>query len=364
MRVVYYPKDPTDNAFTSIVQSGIERNGCEILDLDELLTRDDDEPIPVFLNWADEIHSRNTVFGFRQLIMQRLRIRRIVAKGGRIIYVVHNRVPHDTTSSSNQSFSLALRRSLCKSARCIVVLCDESKAVLEAQLGPVDYASIVSKTRKIPIPTYSGYYPDSNKNWRGELGIAPNSFLFVFSGFVRPYKGIELVFDVARYFKEKGYRADFLITGRCNIPDYRETIYSLADGLDNVHLSLEFVKNDELSSLLKSADAVLLPLDTKSSLNSSSCYLAFSYGKTVVCPLNGTLKEFCPELVYSYEDTSPKLRGSQIASAAERAYLDWAVDPLAFAKKGATLKSIVDTENSALVIGSMYKAAAEASLES
>lgn len=48
MRVVYSPKDPTDNAFTSIVQYGMERNGCEILGMDEFFTRDDDEPMPVF----------------------------------------------------------------------------------------------------------------------------------------------------------------------------------------------------------------------------------------------------------------------------------------------------------------------------
>lgn len=362
MRVVYSPKDPTDNAFTSIVQSGMECNGCEILSMDEFFTRDDDEPMPVFLNWADEIHSRNALFGFRQLLKQRLRIRRIVAKGGRIIYVVHNRVPHDTVSKSNLLYSLELRRSLCKTARSVVVLCDETKSVLEDQLRTDGYASIAPKIRKIPIPTYTGFYPDSAKDWRAEFGIAPDSFLFVFSGFVRPYKGIELILDVARYFKDKGYHADFLITGRCNSAEYRETIRSLAAGLDNVHLSLEFVKNEELSSLLGSADAVLLPLDTKSSLNSSSCYLAFSFGKTVVCPLNGTLKEFDPELVYSYEDASPASCGGLIA-AAERAYLDWAGDPRAFAKKGRVLKSIVDTENSAQAIGGMYRAAAEASLD-
>lgn len=363
MRVVYSPKGPTDNAFTSIVQSGMECNGCEILGMDEFFARDDDEPLPVILNWADEVHSRNALFGFRQLLKQRLRIRRIVAKGGRIVYVIHNRVPHDTTSKSNLLLSVQLRRSLCEAARCVVVLCDETKSVLEEQLGPAGYASVAPKIRKIPIPTYTGFYPESAKDWRGGLGIAPDSFLFVFSGFVRPYKGIELILDVAKYFKDKGYRADFLITGRCNTPEYREAIYSLADGLDNVHLSLEFVKNEELGSLLGSADAVLLPLDTRSSLNSSSCYLAFSYGKTVVCPSNGTLKEFNPELVYTYEDASSELRRGQIAAAAERAYLDWAGNPRAFAEKGRALKSIVDTENSAQAIGAMYFAVAKACLE-
>lgn len=358
MKIVYYPKDPTENAFTSIVQSGMKLNGCEILSIEDFFDRGKSEPTPVCLNWFDEIHARNSFFSFWAYLRQRRLIGRIISNGGRIVYVVHNCVPHDTVLKGDLFFSHRLRELLSRSAGCIVILCDETRNVLEDQLGSSLYSHIEPQILKAPIPTYTGFYPHAERSWRSEHGISPDKFLFLFSGFIRPYKGVELIVDVAQYFMSKGYDAQFVIAGRCSSKDYQRKVSSMASELDNLRLSFGFVSNEDLGSFIEAADALILPLD-QSSLNSSTCYLAFSYGRTVVCSAIGTIREFDSSLTYSYECGSAEAQKAKLIVAAERAYLDWAADREGFSVKGRILKRIVDEENSVEKIGALYRAAAE-----
>lgn len=362
MEVVYSPFGSDANAYVNIVMSGLRACGCDVLDMDELYGRKSKKPIPVILNWEDEVSGKNPFRVLLRFLKKAFRLHRIRFNGGRFVYVIHNRAPHDATGIA-LPLSRGLRRHLAVSARSIVVLCDETRHVLRQQLGAKTYAAIEPKIMKIPHPTYTGYYPRSGKDWRAKYGIGADKFLFVFSGLVRPYKGIELIFEVAEYFRMRGYDAEFLVAGRCLDPEYEKAVASRAAGVGNVHISLGFVKDDELGELVEASDAYLLPMDINSSLNSGSCFLAFSYGRTVVCPLIGTLKEFDRELFYSYEYETLAEHKDKIIAAAERAYLDWKNDPSAFANKGQRLKSIVDTEGSVEAIGSLYIAAAEKCLK-
>lgn len=363
MDVVYSPYGSNANAYVNIVMDGLRRSGCDAHDLAWFYNRADKSPVPVFLNWEDEVKGRDKARVLWHYIQKRVRIFRILSKGGRIVYVVHNRAPHDTNGSLALKLSRRVRGVLAKESSCMVVLCDETKCDLKDQLGPVAYAAVEQKIIKIPIPSYTGCYPRSEKKWREEYAVEKDKFLFVFSGLIRPYKGVELIFDVADYFRTHKYNAEFLIVGRCDNVEYKEALTASLPEDSSVHLSFGFVKDDELGELIEASNALILPLDIRSSLNSSTCYLAFSYGRTLVCPLIGTLKEFDKDLFYSYEYRTSTEHKDKIIAAAEQAYLDWKKDSHAFASKGQRLKSIVDTECNVETIGAMYRAAAEKSLE-
>lgn len=363
MDLVYSPFGSESNAYVNIVIDGLKMSGCNVLNLADLYKLRGNNPIPVILNWEDEVRGNDLPRIFWHFLKKKLLIWRIHSRGGHIVYVIHNRAPHDTNNSIALSLSLKVRRCLAISSSCIVVLCDETMHDLKSQLGTIDYEFVEPKIVKIPIPSYSGYYARSGKNWRSDMGIDANKFLFVFSGLIRPYKGVELIFDVADYFRSCGYDAEFLIAGRCDSSEYEQSLKTSLPNGGNVHLSFGFVKDDELGELVEASNALILPLDIRSSLNSSSCYLAFSYGRTVVCPLIGSLKEFDSGLFYTYEYRNISEHRKRIIAASERAYLDWKADPVAFANKGSRLKSIVDTECSVQRVGSLFRNAAEKSVE-
>ena len=346
MKAVYYPTSSSENAFQKIVQDGLRRGGYDIVGLGEYVKAGGKEPVPVFLNWYDDVsHGKGTVCRLKYL-RNRAVISRIGARGGRIAYVVHNRQPHDSEGSVGFKLSIELRRHLCDMAAQIVILCDETRSVLRQQLGEAAFRDVESKIVKVPHPTFTGAYGDSGRDYRAEFGIGADKFLFVFTGLIRPYKGVEKVLDVAREFQGLGNGAEFLIAGKCSSLEYQSEIAAKARELGNVHLCFGFVENEDIGCLMRASDALIQPYDIKSSLNSGSCYLAFSYGRTVVCPEIGTTKEFGPNLTYTYDYESDAEHREAIIDAAAKAYGDWRTDKAAFEAKGRELKRITDAENS------------------
>lgn len=359
MKIVYIPEGSTDNAYTSIIKESLEQNGCEVITINEFLSRKNKETVPVILNWFDEVKSRNCILTYFKYVKRKMRLLQFRLKGARIVYVIHNRKPHDVFNKSDLFFSQKLRMRLCKVSSSVVVLCDETRKVLMEQLGHGTYSKIESKIFKVPIPTYTGYYDKSGRKWREEFKIDPDNFLFVFTGLIRKYKGIQLIIDVAKYFQDKNYDADFIVAGKCVPKCYQESIEEMASGIKNLHLSFGFVDDGDLAELSSTADAFLLPLNQKSSLNSSTVYLAFSFGKNVVCPNIGTIKEFDPNLVYSYDYENVDEHRENIIRTAEHAYLDRKSSKDGFNSVGARLKQIVDDQNSVENVGAKFREAIE-----
>lgn len=358
MKAVYYPTSSAENAFQHIVQSGLEAGGFEIESLDSYIKGRGKAPMPVFLNWYDDVSHGNGAVCIIKYLRNSAVIARVLSRGGRIAYVVHNRQPHDSEGTVGFKLSLRLRRQLCRKASCIIVLCDETRNVLMRQLGEGAYDAVSGKIVKVPHPTFTGAYGDSGRDYRCEFGIAADKFLFVFSGLIRPYKGVEKVLDVAERFHELGYDAEFLIAGKCSSKDYEREISIRAGKLSNVHLCFGFIENEDIGCLMEASDALIQPYDIKSSLNSGSCYLAFSYGRTVVSPKIGSTMEFDSGLTYTYEYSTDDGHRDAIIDAATRAYTDWLTDKAAFGDKGRELKRLVDNGNSCELTAQRYCAVA------
>ena len=354
MRAVYYPTSAKENAFQQIVQSGLEDGGYQIENLDTYIKGLGKDPIPVFFNWYDDVSHGNGFICLIKYLRNRVVISRVLARGGRIAYVVHNRQPHDSEGTVGFKLSIKLRKCLCLKASRVIVLCDKTRDVLRSQLGKDTYASIERKIVKVPHPTFTGAYGDSGRDYRAEFCIPDDSFLFVFSGLIRPYKGVEKVLDVAAKFLKLGYDADFLIAGKCSSKEYEQEIADRANRLGNVHVCFGFVENDDIGCLMKAADILIQPYDIKSSLNSGSCYLAFSFERTVICPEIGSTMEFAPELTYTYDYASDVEHREALIEAAVRAFTDWQTDKAGFTRKGHELKRLVDEDNSRELTAKRY----------
>ena len=121
-----------------------------------------------------------------------------------------------------------------------------------------------------------------------------------------------------------------------------------------MHVCFGFVENDDIGCLMKAADILIQPYDIKSSLNSGSCYLAFSFERTVICPEIGSTMEFPPELTYTYDYASDVEHREALIEAAVRAFTDWQTDKVGFTKKGHELKRLVDDDNSRELTAKRY----------
>lgn len=178
----------------------------------------------------------------------------------------------------------------------VYILSSGGKEILKCHYSVTDE----SKIRYIDHINYIGTYPVSEKNYRKELNIPENAFVFGFFGKVRPYKNVELVIEA---FNELNYdNAYLVIAGEPMDETYGAKIVELAKDNPRIKLSLKTVPDEVLSSLFRDIDILVLPYDTKANMNSGVMVAAFSYGKTVLISDTEMAKDFDKQgFIYMYE---------------------------------------------------------------
>jgi glycosyltransferase involved in cell wall biosynthesis len=149
------------------------------------------------------------------------------------------------------------------------------------------------QTRSIPIFTiphghFRGAYPDvvSKNEARAALEIAPDEFVLVFIGLIRPYKGVSKLIHC--FVRSQLANAKLLIAGMANDEMTRE-IKKAAAHSSNVKLVLKFVNRDDIQKYLRAADLVILPYIEIQ--NSGSALLALSFDRPILVPARGALCE-------------------------------------------------------------------------
>jgi glycosyltransferase involved in cell wall biosynthesis len=201
--------------------------------------------------------------------------------GKKIIYVLHNKKPHDTHKSI---FTNLLYGSIYYFSNIIIIHSEMSRQVV-----PEKYAH---KIRYIPHPNYINEY--------GEIKCDDNAdtkLRLLFLGQIRPYKNIELLINVVSGFGDN--ELELTIVGKPVSQEYMQKLQTLTRK-NNIKLIFKFIEDNELTSYLENCDLLVLPYDITSSLNSGTVILAFSYAKTVICPNIGTLSDMENKKFLSY----------------------------------------------------------------
>jgi len=162
-----------------------------------------------------------------------------------------------------------------------------------------------AKIRYIPHPDYIGCYGDIIGTPKQIDGVEPLKLLFL--GAVKPYKNIELLLDVVRPL---GNRVCLTIAGTPQDSRYKQSLIEYSKGCSNVIFDLKFIPDDQISKYISDCDLLVMPYDLRSSLNSGTVILAFSYAKTVICPEIGTISDLHENscvLSYKYESENEHL---------------------------------------------------------
>ncbi|MEQ6250816.1 glycosyltransferase [Sulfitobacter sp. HNIBRBA3233] len=207
-----------------------------------------------------------------------------VALGGRLVWTIHNTLSHDTPFAE-------LEREM-----------SPRIAALAHRLHFHSAASVDEVARAFYLPRdkvvvsrhghYIGAYPDfvPRARARAELGLAEDDEVILFSGQVRPYKGVEALIAVFRSLLAERPRAVLLIVGEVKFDLLGQLAPALSEAeRARIRLTNRFVDDMELQVFLRAADIAVYPY--QNILTSGSLLLALSFGVPAVVPAVGMTRD-------------------------------------------------------------------------
>jgi beta-1,4-mannosyltransferase len=198
-----------------------------------------------------------------------------------IVWTVHEL---DAYESKHPRRDAWFRSMVMRLSRRLIVHGEHTLHELTAQHGykrPIDLAR---------HPSYVGWYKDevSREQARLKLGLASNARVYLYFGYIKPYKGVEELIGAFRKLPEDN--AVLLIAGKPLDMETKETIEGLAKADARIRTLLGYVADDDLQFYFNAADIVVFPF--RHTQTSGSVMLALSFGRAVIVPKIATLPEY------------------------------------------------------------------------
>lgn len=187
---------------------------------------------------------------------------------------------------------------------------------------------------RVHHPLYDSYGPAIPRNQALEaLGLDSNKKYLLFFGFIRKYKGLDLLLEAMADERIKNLGVQLIVAGEYyGDRDFYEEIIARNSLQDRVHLFTEFIKNEEIPLYFGAGDVVVLPY--RSATNSGITQIAYNFEKPMIATNVGGLPEAVPHgktgLICS---PNPKALADAICSFFEGNELDDLVPALKREKK-------------------------------
>ncbi|EOR94102.1 hypothetical protein ADIARSV_2715 [Arcticibacter svalbardensis MN12-7] len=294
MKISFYPESTRQNKYSEIITSLLKGKGVKIYSLSYVFSgfAAFKKVKVVHLNWYENLNEPTRFAVFSVFFKRMMKLIALRVFGKKVIWTMHNKMPHD---KSMMFFKKTLLYALVKLSNTIIIHSRVSEVILRKISK-----SAFAKIRYIPHPDYIGVYGDIELSFDHSTGSKVLKLLFL--GAVKPYKNIELLIDVISQFDHDVF---LTIAGQPQNVDYQDLLVNYAKNNVNVHLDLKFIPDEKLPFYIAQCDLLVMPYDMRSSLNSGSVILAFSYKKTVICPRIGTILDMQnQENILSYTYTS------------------------------------------------------------
>ena len=196
----------------------------------------------------------------------------------------------------------------------IIVHCEEAKILLFKKYGRKKNVFIVNH------PNFFNYYQNqtTQKAARLDLNISEDAIVLLFFGGIRPNKGIENLIKEFKKINNPNLR--LLIGGK---PDrdieYNKLIKNISQSDDRILLNLRFIPDNEIQIYFNAADIVVLPFSRI--LTSGSTILALSFGKPVIVPNMGCLKNLVTsDIGWLFDPANPQTIKDRLMEAIESNY--------------------------------------------
>lgn len=204
-------------------------------------------------------------------------------KHSRIVAIADNIIPHEKMPGSN-----LLSKYFVKSCDGFVVM---SRAVLK----DLDKFDKVRPRMFSPHPLYDNFGAAISKSLaKKQLGLEKETKYILFFGFIREYKGLDLLIKA---FADKRFRklpVKLLIAGEFYIDGkpYLDLINNLGIKEDIV-LRTEFIENDQIVNYFCASDIVAQPY--KDATQSGVTQIAYHFDKPMLTTNVGGLSEMVPD---------------------------------------------------------------------
>jgi glycosyltransferase involved in cell wall biosynthesis len=211
-------------------------------------------------------------------IIQILFVRMI---GIKLIWTVHNVKNHE---NRHRDLELFFTGKIARLANKIIVHCNESKKEIVRLFDLPE-----KKVAVIPHGNFIGTFLNDlpREKARADRHLSATDFVFLFFGLIRPYKG---VLELVNSFKKLDPRfVKLIVAGKVADMELEKGIKEQAEGVSNIHLALQFIKENDVQRYMNAADVVVLPY--KEVLNSGGIFTAISFGKPVIAPRTGCIPE-------------------------------------------------------------------------
>jgi len=157
-----------------------------------------------------------------------------------------------------------------------------------------------SKGKKVyrsELPVYDCYQLIENpdiKRIKSEFGFEEDSLVLLFFGYVRKYKGLDLLIEAFPKILSHNPKARLLIVGE--FYDDPQDYFNLVKKLnveDKVKVINQFVPNEEVAKYYQAADLIILPY--RSATQSGILNVTYGFYKPVIVTDVGGLAEFVDE---------------------------------------------------------------------
>ena len=324
MRIVVFPYDP--NPYESLLYDAMRRHD---------ITAEYIRPLPIIdtlhfpvaavfhrLRGCRILHIHWPSFYLplrvpkRELVswyIARLDIFIIRALRYRLVWTVHNVLPHEPMTSDDADIA----RRLSDAADAKIVLSRSTMTEL-ARLS-LDTTNV----HVIPHGNYLPSFPErpTRHDARLKLKLGDSEFVVLFFGSVRPYKGIDGLLAAASSAGIPGIRV--VVAGLCNDKALAARI-ARAQTSGRVDFHNRFIPPSEVPVFFGAADVVCLPFTSVT--NSGSALLALSSGKPLVAPRMGALCDLPDDVGLFYDPADPGGLAGRLKAAADSENLDAVAD--------------------------------------
>jgi beta-1,4-mannosyltransferase len=287
---VVWPFTPfyTGNPFQSVLYSGfidqalIAAPTFRVEDL-RIATRNwpADLPLVVHLHWLNQVLAKaKTDTDARDAVSRHTDLLdRLKARGARLVWTVHNMLPHDTAFEAQE---VRLRQEVIERVDLVHIMSSRTPEMVSPW-----YTLPADRIYQCEHPGYHGVYPDwiSRRDARRRLRIPDGAVALLLTGAIKPYKGMAEILDaVDQTSRQRPGSVVLIVAGKPDDAAETRDFLARASAHPAVRLLPGQIADADIQILMRACDVVAVPY--RRSLNSGVLALALTYGRPVLLPAN------------------------------------------------------------------------------
>lgn len=175
--------------------------------------------------------------------------------------------------------------------------CDAFITMSDKVLNDLQQFHVTAPVNKVDHPLYDNFGEAVIKTEaRKHLALNDGDAILLFFGFIRKYKGLDILLDAIALLKEKGFkdgRFKLLVAGEFyeDQNTYMQKIKDLSIA-DNVILKSDFIEDNEVKYFFCASDVVVQPY--RNATQSGVTPLAYHFEKPMVVTNVGALPDYVP----------------------------------------------------------------------